>query len=102
MVYAEVWNMMAYPEKYEGKVIRARGPIAHYTDSATGITYHNVIIADATACCKQGIEIVWEGHDNAGDYPQEGTEVVVTGVFNTYDESGTRYAQLLCDEVIPL
>lgn len=43
------------------------------------------------------MEFVWgDGkHAYPQDYPADETEVVVTGVFETYDENGTKYVHLV-------
>ena len=58
--------------------------------------YHACIIPDATACCAQGIEFVWEGdHVWPDDYPEEGADIIVTGRLETYDENGFTYLHLV-------
>lgn len=100
MVYAEVYNMMSNPDDYMGKVIKMSGPYyASYYDE-TGLYYHYVIIEDATACCQQGLEFVWNGeHSYPADYPDEKTPIEVTGVFGKYDELGKDYYYLAVDEI---
>ncbi len=98
MVYSEVYNMMTKPETYVGKIIKMKGPLSILNASDTGLTYYSIIISDATACCQQGMEFVWEGHD-AADYPPQGTEVTVTGEFQTYYEGETMYCHLISNDV---
>ena len=68
MVYSEVYNMMVTPDKYVGKTVRMRGQFALYEDAESGARYFACIIADATACCSQGLEFVLEGNHA---YPQD-------------------------------
>ncbi len=91
MVYAEVYDMVYTPEMYLGKVIRMQGVCAAYTDPNTGIVYYACIIQDATACCSQGLEFTLVNED---EYPDQGTEITVTGTFETYEEDGYRYIRL--------
>ena len=51
------------------------------------------IIKDAMACCSQGIEFVWGdgSHTYPDEYPEQGSEVVVIGEFETYMEDGDPY-----------
>lgn len=59
------------------------------------LLYFSCIIVDATACCSQEIEFVLSGeHAYPDDYPEEGSEIVVQGIFNTYEENGYMYCQL--------
>lgn len=92
MVYSEVYNMMAYPDKYVGKTVRMKGQFALYENSKSGTRYFACIIADATACCSQGLEFVPESNSA---YPALGTEITVTGEFSTYEEDGNIYCHLI-------
>lgn len=95
MVYSEVYNMMTHPDDYIGKSIRMRGDYAYMHDDATGNDYFACIIRDATACCAQGIEFVLtEEYVFPDDYPQEGDEITVTGVFDVYTEGTSKYCTL--------
>ncbi len=96
MVYAEVNNMMTKPEDYLGKTVKMRGNFSVYHDDATGKYYFACLIADATACCSQGIEFVLEGERNyPDDYPTLGSVITVAGTFDTYYEGAYRYCQLI-------
>ncbi len=89
MVYATVFQMMREPSTYEGKKVRMEGVFSAAHFDETDSDYYFVIIADAMACCQQGMEFVWgDGHHPRGDYPEEGTDVLVEGVFETYREEG--------------
>lgn len=95
MVYSEVYNMMVSPESYLGKTVKMNGAFAVYEDEETGKIYYACVIADATACCSQGIEFVLGGnYSYPADYPELGTEITVTGEFGTYVEGGITYCQL--------
>lgn len=96
MIYSEVYNMMMNPEDYTGKRVKMKGQFAVYEDQATDNIYFAAIIADATACCSQGIEFVWEGdHAYPEDYPELGSEITVDGEFQTYEENGNLYCHLI-------
>ncbi len=90
MVYSEVSNMMINPDQYMGKTVKMQGIENVYHDTETGQDYYACVIADATACCSQGIE--FEMADKI--YPPEGSEVTVMGVFDTYEENGYQYCTL--------
>ena len=101
MVYSEVYNMMVTPENYIGKTVKMRGQleIAQPLDADGNPDpqriYFSCIIADATACCAQGIEFVLAGeHKYPEDYPQPGAEITVSGTVRTYEEDGYIYGQL--------
>ncbi len=86
MVFAEVASMIRTPEHYLGKTIRMRGPLMVYeANPALEIDwFYTVVVQDATACCQQGMEFVWED----GTLPEAGTMVQVTGSYEAYDCGG--------------
>ena len=100
VVYSQVYDMMMQPEAYLGQKIRMKGTFGYYQDPDTQQEYFAAVIADATACCAQGIEFVWKGeHSFPQDYPPLDTEITVTGIFDTYEENGYSYIQLTDAEV---
>lgn len=90
MVYATVYQMMTAPNTYVGKTIRMEGLYYGYYYETTGQEYHYCVIQDALACCAQGLEFVWGdgSHIYPDEYPEENAEIVVQGVFETYQEDG--------------
>lgn len=92
VVYAEVFNMMNTPEDYLGKRVRMEGVLASY--SYPDHTVYGCIIADATACCKQGMEFVL-ADDRPERYPPPGSEIVVSGRFNTYQAGEFTFCNLV-------
>ena len=76
------------------------GYYSAYEDKERGVVYHACVIPDATACCAQGIEFIWRGeHSWPADYPDEGTDIVVTGRLESYLEDGYMYLHLVDSEV---
>lgn len=100
MVYAEVYNMMNEPNRYMGKTVKVRGQYyANYFEDAKQY-YHFIVVADATACCQQGLEFIWSGeHTYPDDYPEDGTLIEVTGVYGSYKELGETYYYLAVDDI---
>ena len=91
-VYAEVLGMVYEPDRYRGKTIKMKGAFAVYHDETTDKYYFACIIQDATACCAQGIEFSLKGdYKYPDDYPVEGAEITVVGVFDTYEEGEQMY-----------
>lgn len=100
LIFSEVNNMMIKPDRYMGKTIKMSGQYYHTYYEETGQYYHYVIIADATACCEQGLEFIWNGEHTFPDaYPEEGTNVEVEGVFGSYEELGVTYYYIATDDV---
>ena len=95
MVYSEVYNMIYAPDDYIGKTVKMNGAFAYYEDPETKAQYFACIIADATACCSQGLEFILTGeHTYPNDYPELNSEITVTGTFEVYEENGFKYCRL--------
>lgn len=95
MVYSEVYNMMSSPKDYIGKTVKMNGQFALYHDEATDNYYYACVIADATACCSQGIEFeLTDDYTYPDDYPEVGGDICVMGVFDTYKEGDNTYCTL--------
>ena len=87
LIYATVYQMMSKPEEYEGKTIRIEGKYYASYYPITVKYYNYCLIADALACCSQGLEFELGGDAvYPDDYPADQSEVIVTGVFETYTE----------------
>lgn len=101
MVYSEVYNMMVTPEDYIGKKVKMKGQCAVYQNPSSENCYYAVIIADATACCSQGLEFVLtDDPDGPAGYPEQGTEITVTGEFETYQEGDSTYCHLIHAKIV--
>ena len=107
MVYATVFEMMNTPEDYVGKTVRMRGWFTTYeaykSPQEIGKNmgrYYSVLIDDATKCCQQGVEFVWEGeHVFPDEYPASGDDVTVAGLFETYEVDGLVYPHVMAKTV---
>ena len=102
MIYSEVYNMMSTPEDYIGKTVRMNGQFARYQGmDADGQPlpdqlYFACVIADATACCQQGLEFILAGEAKyPDDYPNLGSNITVVGKFQTYTEDQYQYCHLI-------
>ena len=106
VVYSQVFLMMTEPDKFIGKRIRMSGQFNVYAaqeGNPSGATeYYAIIIADAQACCQQGIEFVWPGHTYPEGFPEVKSNASVTGIFEVYEENGKKYCRLVADTVEPL
>lgn len=106
VVYSQVFLMMTEPDKFIGKRIRMSGQFNVYAaqeGNPSGVTeYYAIIIADAQACCQQGIEFVWPGHTYPDGFPEVKSNASVTGIFEVYTEDGKKYCRLVADTVEPL
>lgn len=100
MIFSTVSNMILYPDVYEGKIVKLEGNFSVYHDEGGDKYIFAAIVPDATACCQQGIEFVLDGdYKYPDDYPEEGQSITIKGAFNSYDEYGFKYVQLLNAEM---
>ena len=84
MIYSYIFEMVVDPDSYVGKTIKVNGFFYSVVDENTGERYFAVIIPDALACCKQGMEFKWLGnHTYPQDYPAEEQQVTITGTYRT-------------------
>lgn len=101
MVYSEVNSMISFPDNYIGKTVKMQGQFTIYqvTDESGAFIpdkmFFACMIADATACCAQGLEFALAGEPVYPDeYPELGAEITVVGTFEWYEEDGCRYYRL--------
>ena len=97
MVYSEVYNMLTMPENYVGKTVKMTGGYSSFLDESTGAVYRVCMIADATACCAQGMEFVLK---DGMAYPEMEADITVVGTFQVYEENGTTYCHLVNAEIV--
>ena len=96
MVYSEVYHLIYNPDDYIGKTVKMEGQFAYYENPDTKDQYFACMIADAMACCSQGLEFVLAGeHTYPDDYPEPDTEITVTGTLEMYEEDGFQYCRLV-------
>ena len=94
MVFAEVYNMLARPEDYLGKTVRAAGTFAVYEEGDRRL--YAVVVEDALACCAQGLEFVPAGDAAWPEaFPEPGTPVTVEGSFALYEQKGFTFCHLV-------
>ena len=101
MVYSEVNSMISFPDNYIGKTVKMKGQFAiGYVYNTDGTPDESTarfacVIADATACCSQGLEFALARRPVYPDeYPELGAEITVVGTFEWYEEDGCRYYRL--------
>lgn len=87
--------MIYMPDEYIGKKVRMEGSFIRYHDEENGQDYYACIIKDATQCCAQGIEFIpTEDYSYPDDFPDEGENICVIGIFEKYTEEDGYYLTL--------
>ena len=100
MIYSTMFDMLVMAEDYIEKNIKVSGWFETYSDPQTGELYYAVVVPDATACCQQGLEFVWQGnHNYPDDYPQPGQDITVTGIYKMIENNGVTYTYLEASKV---
>lgn len=95
ILYASIYAIASAPQDYEGKRVKINGAFTSF-EFENGQMGFACIVSDATACCSQGMEFVLDGHYNyPEDYPKEGEEITISGVFSPYEEDGNNYCRLI-------
>lgn len=100
MMYSELYLILIDPDSYVGQTIKIKGQYFTSFYKDTNKYYHYVVVSDATACCTQGIEFIWNGdHTYPDDYPKNETMIEVQGVLDIYYEDDYEYCYLAVDEI---
>ena len=87
--------MLYTPDDYIGKTVKMKGAFAYYEDPETKEQYFACIIADAMACCSQGLDFIpTDEYSYPDDYPELNAEITVTGAFEIYEKNGIKYCRL--------
>jgi len=89
MVYGQVNQMIMYPSKYLGKHIKMKGIFSSYYDEEMEQRFYGCVIADALACCSQGLAFeLAKPRKYPEQYPAEGDAIIVEGDFDYEKDEG--------------
>ncbi len=100
MISAEIFNIMIEPEKYIGKTIRFKGQFFSSFEQEKNQRFYSILIYDATACCQTGFEFILSGNPQyPQDFPQEGTNIQLSGPLTYKNLDGLDYFYIACDSV---
>ncbi len=94
VVYSQITDMTMVPEEYVGKTIKMEGRFEIYGDPNAEDPYLGCIVNDATACCSVGLRFVLTGDYTSADFPLNGSDIVITGVFQTYEYQGYTFGEI--------
>lgn len=101
MAYERLVGILRRSNAYIGQIIRISGVLELYYDEATDTLYTSCMISDPSRPGSSEImEFVWDdAPEDRDDYPSFGTELTVTGRFETYWEDGVLFAHLVDTKV---
>lgn len=92
MVYAQVYKMVTEPAKFIGKRIKMKGIFSSYYDYETKKRFYGCVIADALACCSQGLAFEpAKDRKFPDDFPDEGAEITIIGDFEMEEYGDDAY-----------
>jgi len=95
MAYAQLYRMLAGPEAFRGRKVRAAGTYDTAIPPGTTERLHACLVGDEAACCSLALEFAAPaGLAYPGDYPARGDPVTVEGVFETFEENGETFSRL--------
>ncbi len=57
IVYSQIFDLVSNPSEYTDARFIIKGEMVESEDAETGEKFYAIIIADATACCAQGLEV---------------------------------------------
>lgn len=94
VVYSQITDMTMVPEEYAGKTIKMEGRFEIYGDPDKEDPYLGCIVNDATACCSVGLRFVLTDDYTSADFPLNGSDIIITGVFETYEYQGCTFGEV--------
>ena len=94
-MFTDIADMVQNPADYEGKTVKITGTFAVMEGEQEGEYYFGCLVKNGDGDLTQGLEFVLSGeHAYPEDYPQEGAEITVEGVFETYIEGDKLFCRL--------
>ena len=89
VVFALVNRMVTEHAKFQGKRIRMAGVFSSYYDDQIDRRFYGCVIADALACCSQGLAFeLAKPRKYPDEYPAEGAAIVVEGDYDYEKDEG--------------
>ena len=91
MAHAEAEKILVhFPQNYIGKTIKMQGEYTFWNENG-----RHYAVVGGTGTCPKWFELKWDG-----GYPEEGTTITVTGVFDSYEEVGRDWYYLAVGEML--
>ena len=103
MISSLFFQMLIESETYENKTFKIKGKFQSFDneEDPTALPYFSVIMNDATMCCQEGIDFVWEGnHKWPEDYPKPDQEITIVGKYIVTETDGFTYNYILASDIL--
>ena len=89
VVFALVNHIVTEPAKFHGERIKMGGVFSSYYDDQIDRRFYGCVIADALACCSQGLAFeLAKPRKFPDEYPAEGDAIIVEGDFDYEKDEG--------------
>ena len=98
MMIAMINNIYATPDDYIDKTIKMRGQYSSEYFSNIGRRFHYVLYIDDESCCSYGFIFENDG-TYPDDFPEEGEDIEVSGMFGRGEALNQTYHYLAVDEI---
>ena len=99
MMIAVINNIYITPDEYMNQTIKMRGEYSSVYYADIGRRFHYVLFADDGSCCSYGFIFEYDGV-YPDDFPEEGTEIEVSGAFGRGEALDRAYHYLAVDDII--
>ena len=103
MISSFFFQMLIEPETYENKTFKIKGKFQTFDneEDPSALPYFSVIMNDATMCCQEGIDFVWQGdHKWPADYPEQDQEITIIGKYIVTETDGITYNYILASDIL--
>ena len=103
MISSFFFQMLIEPETYENKTFKIKGKFQSFEneEDPAALPYFSVIMNDATMCCQEGIDFIWEGnHKWPADYPQQDQVITIVGKYIVTETDGFTYNYILASDIL--
>ena len=100
MIYATVYQLVIDPVGSLQKKLKVKGSFDVFSDYDLGVNYYYIFVADAQACCEQGLELYFpDSYVYPDDFPSNGAEIEIIGTFTSHFDYGVEYYYVAVEEV---
>ena len=100
MIYAAVYQIVTDPVGSLEKKLKVQGTFDVFSDDDLGVNYYFIFVADAQACCEQGLELYFpDSYVFPDDYPPSGEDIEIIGTFTSHFDYAVEYYYVAVEEV---
>ncbi len=95
LTYEEVRQMVLTPEDYVGEMISLKGTFTTWYNRDEDKNYFSCMVQEPATGDETGLEFVLAGNPvYPDDYPEEGSAITISGLFETYQSGDETFCRL--------